>query len=217
MTARASQDPATPRAEHPRPIFRREPWLSLNGKWRFGFDPREIGEQSRWYRLAHPELRPHRADAAQGAIAAGLNFEPGRGTRTGDPFADEIVVPFPWESQLSGIGNVDYKGAAWYQRILTVPAEWGTPSATSPTTPSGTPPTEPVGAPSIATSGAPSAETHGAPSTEPANALSTETSGAPSGLPSIGDASTAPAAGRWRLHPHLCFGAVDWTARVWVN
>ena len=94
-----------PRPEHPRPIFRREPWITLNGRWRFGFDPRDIGEQGRWYRLAHPAVI-----AGQGpdSVAAGLNFETGRGVRNGDPFSKEIVVPFPWESRLSGIEDVDY-------------------------------------------------------------------------------------------------------------
>ena len=27
-----------PRPEHPRPQFRRDDWLSLNGHWRFAFD-----------------------------------------------------------------------------------------------------------------------------------------------------------------------------------
>lgn len=35
-----------------------------------------------------------------------------------------INVPFPWESQLSGQGRTDFKGAGWYERDLTIPAEW---------------------------------------------------------------------------------------------
>ncbi|HEV2122183.1 MAG TPA: glycoside hydrolase family 2 TIM barrel-domain containing protein, partial [Chloroflexota bacterium] len=176
---------SVPRIEHPRPIFERQPWFSLNGPWRFGFDPRDIGEQSRWYRLAHPDVQTRRGQDSPGALASSLNFEPGRGIRTGDPFADEIVVPFPWESRLSGIGDVDYKGAAWYQRSLIIPAEWAAPAGS-----------------------AGSGRAVPSPTTEPA------------GLPSIGDASTMPLSGarsRWRLHPFLCFGAVDWSARVWVN
>src|SRR5204862_535742 len=41
------------------------------------------------------------------------------------------------------------------------------------------------------------------------------------GLPAVEDtqlAATAIGAGvTWRRKPHLCFGAVDWHARVWVN
>ena len=35
-----------------------------------------------------------------------------------------INVPFPWESPLSGVTRPDYKGAGWYEREFTVPAEW---------------------------------------------------------------------------------------------
>ena len=41
------------------------------------------------------------------------------------------------------------------------------------------------------------------------------------GLPGVEDtatATTAPGANvRWRIQPFLCFGAVDWSAKVWVN
>lgn len=38
----------------------------------------------------------------------------------------EITVPFPWESKLSGIGDTEYKGVAWYSREVTIPdgPEW---------------------------------------------------------------------------------------------
>ncbi len=84
-----------PRPEHPRPDLFREQWLNLNGAWRFGFDPRTVGEQERW----HPAGAGPRKDLT-------------------------INVPFPWESSLSGIAARDYKGAAWYEREITVPADW---------------------------------------------------------------------------------------------
>ncbi|HEX2514658.1 MAG TPA: hypothetical protein VH257_08120, partial [Chloroflexota bacterium] len=165
-----------PRTEHPNPIFRREPWLTLNGRWRFTFDPQDAGEQGRWHRLPHPAARP---DQQAERALAGLDFEPGRATRAEDPFRAEIVVPFPWESRLSGVGDTSYKGAAWYQRVIEVPAEWAHPGAPPP--------------------------------------MAEE----PAGLESAGDAaagSAAPGAGvRWRLRPYVCFGAVDWSAKVWVN
>src|SRR4051794_24228438 len=37
-------DPEVPRPEYPRPDFEREQWVNLNGRWRFTFDPRNIGE-----------------------------------------------------------------------------------------------------------------------------------------------------------------------------
>ncbi|HEU5315143.1 MAG TPA: glycoside hydrolase family 2 TIM barrel-domain containing protein [Chloroflexota bacterium] len=134
--------PPVPRPEHPRPDFQREHWVNLNGRWRFSFDPQNVGEQRRWYRVSHPT-----AAARLGEV----------GDPVEDPFGAEITVPFPWESRLSGVNEPNYKGAAWYQRAIEVPAEW---------------------------------------------------------------AESAPGArGQvvWRRRPILCFGAVDWSARVWVN
>jgi len=34
----------------------------------------------------------------------------------------QIRVPFPWQSELSGIQDVKYQGAAWYQREISIPA-----------------------------------------------------------------------------------------------
>jgi len=95
------------RPEHPDPRLQRAAWQSLNGPWRFTFDPGLVGEQERWY---------------QGAA---------RGTRASDSGRDQaeagrltINVPFPWESPLSGVARPDYKGAGWYERDFTVPADW---------------------------------------------------------------------------------------------
>jgi hypothetical protein len=83
-----------PRPEHPRPDFQRDLWLNLNGRWDFDFDAEEVGEKEMW-------------------------FAPGK-----HAFSRRILVPFPWESKLSEIGDVGYKGAAWYQRELQVPLSW---------------------------------------------------------------------------------------------
>lgn len=134
----ASSPPATsaiPRPEHPRPDWHRADWLNLNGTWRFTFDPHNRGEHERWYRAAHPDL----------------DVPASRDRGTLNPFGDRIVVPFPWESPLSGVHDTEYLGVAWYQRVIEVPPSW------------------------------------------------------------------ARADGTWRLHPWLTFGAIDWSARVWVN
>lgn len=36
-----------------------------------------------------------------------------------------ILVPFCPESELSGVGYVDFMDAVWYRRTVTIPAEWG--------------------------------------------------------------------------------------------
>lgn len=158
-----------PRPEHPRPDFMRQPWINLNGKWRFTFDPHNAGEQKRWHRVPYP---------ATAAPVSGMAFSSMYSLTIPDPFGDDIIVPFPWESPLSTIANTEYKGAAWYQRSIEIPADWAEKDAES----------------------------------GPRDAQ---------GLPGAGDtatATTAPGANvRWRLQPFLCFGAVDWSAKVWVD
>ncbi len=38
-------------------------------------------------------------------------------------FGKTIQVPFPWQSELSGVQDTEYQGAAWYQREVTAPTE----------------------------------------------------------------------------------------------
>ena len=141
-------DATIPRPEHPRPDLRRDEWRNLNGTWRFSFDPQNRGEQQRWYRLPHPDVA-----ARTGEIAA----------HGDDAFNAQIVVPFPWESRLSGVADPGYKGAAWYQRVIEAPREWADPGGRRP-----------------------------------------------------GPGARRPAT-TWRRRPYLCFGAVDWNAKVWVD
>jgi hypothetical protein len=86
--------PQTPRPEHPRPDFQRSAWVNLNGSWDFDFDPDAVGEKEKW-------------------------FEAG-----GHKWSQKIVVPFPWESELSGIQRPDYRGVGWYHRKIAAPADW---------------------------------------------------------------------------------------------
>ena len=176
-----AEEQEVPRPEHPRPIFWREPWINLNGAWRFTFDPRDQGEQLRWYRIRPPELR---RDTEMDPGGAARPFgAPRPSTLVDDPFGATIVVPFPWESRASGIQQDEQKGAAWYQRVITVPEDWASPH----------PNPLPKGEGTRGAEGLASAE---------------DTAGS----------STAIGSGvRWRLQPYLCFGAVDWNAKVWVN
>lgn len=85
------------RTEHPRPDWKREQWMNLNGWWDFSFDESEVGKAEQWY----------------------------NGTKE---FDQKINVPYPWESELSGIGAADYRGQAWYQRTIELDATWLTES-----------------------------------------------------------------------------------------
>lgn len=94
-TAASASSADTPRPEHPTPDSVRAHWANLNGKWQFRFDAQDEGQKAKW-------------------------FEPG----TGD-FDRTIVVPFGWESELSGIHKV--KGApnvGWYRRTFEVPGDF---------------------------------------------------------------------------------------------
>lgn len=91
----ASPAAEIPKPEHPEPQAVRKHWSNLNGPWDFRFDPADEGLKAGWH-------------------------EPGR-----SGFDRTIVVPFPWESELSGIGQA--KGApkvGWYRRGFEVPADF---------------------------------------------------------------------------------------------
>ncbi|WP_049579247.1 glycoside hydrolase family 2 protein [Streptomyces sp. SBT349] len=42
----------------------------------------------------------------------------------GRELTGEILVPFPPESELSGVGETDFLEAVWYRRTVTLPAAW---------------------------------------------------------------------------------------------
>ncbi len=79
-----------PRPEYPRPQFRRDEWINLNGEWQFAFDDEDVGIREGWH--------------------AGGNF-----SRT-------ILVPFPYQSRLSGIGERAFHDVVWYKRSFVLPA-----------------------------------------------------------------------------------------------
>ena len=97
---------AQPRPEHPRPDFRRDDWLNLNGAWQFRFDPKDRGLGENWQVSANG---------------------PDSGASGGPGFDRQITVPFCWESPLSGVGqeigikNSSDKNIGWYRRKVTVP------------------------------------------------------------------------------------------------
>jgi hypothetical protein len=86
-----SADADVPRPEHPTPDAVRPHWASLNGAWQFRLDPNDQGQKAGWEKS------------------------------NGDGFDQTIIVPFPWESELSRIHRPDYHGIAWYRRAVTLP------------------------------------------------------------------------------------------------
>src|SRR5688572_25852170 len=47
-----------------------------------------------------------------------------RGWHDGRPLGDRIIVPFPYQSALSGIGDRTIHEVVWYARGFTVPEGW---------------------------------------------------------------------------------------------
>lgn len=77
---------------YPRPQLVRSSWADLSGVWDFAWDDADEGLAQRW----------HAADPL-----------------AGDPFDRRIVVPFPPESEASGVGEPGFHPVVWYRRILT--------------------------------------------------------------------------------------------------
>ncbi|MGO1052172.1 sugar-binding domain-containing protein [Crossiella sp. CA198] len=112
VTLRLDRDTprSLPHPDYPRPDLDRRAgadgkWLNLNGTWSLSFDPRDVGRTENW--------------------AAG-----------GHEWQHAVRVPFSYTS-LAGVGeqaranNQVYasqfeanRGAVWYQRQVTVPADW---------------------------------------------------------------------------------------------
>ncbi|MEM2027999.1 MAG: beta-galactosidase, partial [Candidatus Bathyarchaeia archaeon] len=47
-----------------------------------------------------------------------------KGWSSGKDFSRRIIVPFPPESALSGVGEKDFMESVWYRRFFSVPDEW---------------------------------------------------------------------------------------------
>ena len=84
-----------PRSEPPRPDFFRAEWQTLNGPWGFAFDDQDRGLRERFY----------------------LEEAAARFDRT-------IVVPFAFETPLSGIADPSFHPVVWYRRSFDVPEPW---------------------------------------------------------------------------------------------
>ncbi len=81
---------------HPRPRLIRNRWVDLCGTWGFAYDDDDLGLAARWY-----------------ADAEGAHFD------------RAIQVPFPPESELSGINDKGYHPIVWYRRSFAATQQAG--------------------------------------------------------------------------------------------
>ncbi len=80
-------------AVHPRPMLVRDSRIDLCGEWQFAYDDADQGLSAGWHRpVGHSE-----------------------------PFALTITVPYPPESERSGIGDTGYHPVIWYRREVAAP------------------------------------------------------------------------------------------------
>jgi len=85
-----------PRPEYPRPQFvRPDNWINLNGEWDFAFDDTNKGLIERWY------LK-----------------------ESANNFDKKIIVPFCFQSKLSGIGDNSFHEVIWYRRVFEIPSQF---------------------------------------------------------------------------------------------
>ncbi len=85
-----------PRPEYPRPQFIRENnWINLNGEWEFAFDDTNIGLKEKWYK-----------------------------NDSSTKFTKKILVPFCFQSKLSGIEDTSFHDFIWYRREFEIPQEF---------------------------------------------------------------------------------------------
>ncbi|MHA1734729.1 MAG: sugar-binding domain-containing protein [Promethearchaeota archaeon] len=80
-----------PRSNVPDPSFRRPRFHTLNGDWEFEFDDGNVGLKEHWEIPGSKE------------------------------FSLSIVVPFCFQSELSGIGDTSFHDVVWYRRGFDVP------------------------------------------------------------------------------------------------
>jgi beta-galactosidase/beta-glucuronidase len=86
---------AVPRPEYPRPQFRRRDWINLNGEWHFAFDDEDAGLAAGWQNVTSADLSSGRSS-----------------------FERSIIVPFCYQSKLSGIGHTAFHDVVWYARTF---------------------------------------------------------------------------------------------------
>ena len=101
---------AIPLPEHPRPDFERAEWQNLNGRWRFAFDAKNVGERAGWPAAALPGHRDILVPFSWGSTLSGVADSADIGWYT-----REITVPASWKTRRVFIvfGASDWRTTVW--------------------------------------------------------------------------------------------------------
>jgi hypothetical protein len=99
-----------PLPEHPRPDFIREQWINLNGLWNFKFDPKNSGEDEKWFSNAGSFDKKILVPFPWGSKLSGVSNEANVGW-----YSRKIQVPENWEGKNVFIifGACDWKTTVW--------------------------------------------------------------------------------------------------------
>lgn len=85
-----------PRPEYPRPQFVRDNnWINFNGEWDFAFDDSNVGLKQRWFKAENVEK-----------------------------FDKTIIVPFCFQSKLSGLEDTSFHEVIWYRKEFEIPPQF---------------------------------------------------------------------------------------------
>jgi beta-galactosidase/beta-glucuronidase len=84
------------RSEYPRPqLVREDNWINLNGEWDFVFDDFNIGLKEKWFKKEALKK-----------------------------FDKKIIIPFCFQSKLSGINSTDFHDIFWYRKEFIIPKKF---------------------------------------------------------------------------------------------
>ena len=103
---------AIPRAEHPKPQFRRDAWMNLNGPWDFAMDPEGIGLKENWLNTPAKFNRKITVPFCVESSLSGITYTNFINTVW---YRRTFTLPQDWKGQrvFLHFGAVDYECRAW--------------------------------------------------------------------------------------------------------
>ncbi|MEN8201488.1 MAG: sugar-binding domain-containing protein [Bacteroidota bacterium] len=98
-----------PLPEHPRPDFKRDKWMNLNGLWGFQFDSLDVGNNEKWFE------NPQFTAQIQVPFSWGSNLSGIEDLADIAWYSREIEIPDPWRGDrvFLVIGACDWRTTVW--------------------------------------------------------------------------------------------------------